>query len=250
MQNHVHLWNLLWKGLAAGDRNGGPVRLATLLKQSLFHKEGFDEQHVFDSYANWFWNGGFDTGPTMSNVMFCTEEGLSIEEAVEKNHQNIPNGTAGIGPAHRSAPLLLFAKDEELVDLAMREAKLTHFDALSGRASAASLLICQYLLQGSSLEDIAHKIKECFGKEFLLDSEDLDNGGYAPRVIEASWYFLCHTKTFEEALQKSLEFAGKANYCPVLVGLWAACIYKEVPQNCLNHPLCPPNSNSVKRNWN
>ena len=82
MQNHVHLWNLLWKGLAAGDRNGGPVRLATLLKQSLFHKEGFDEQHVFDSYANWFWNGGFDTGPTMSNVMFFTEEGLSSEEAV------------------------------------------------------------------------------------------------------------------------------------------------------------------------
>ena len=250
MSNNEHLWNLLWKGLAAGDRNGGPVRLATLLKQSLFHKEDFDEQHVFDSYVNWFWNGGFDMGPTMSNVMFFTEEGLSIEEAVCKNHQNTPRGTAGIGPAHRSAPLLLFAKDEELVDFAMREAKLTHFDALAGRTSAASLLICQYLLHGLSLEDIVHKINERFGKEFLLGSEDLDNGGYAPKVIEAAWYFLYHTKCFEEALQKSLEFAGNANYCPILVGLWGACLYKEVPQNCLKHPLCPPNSNSVKRNLN
>ena len=34
MKNNEQVWNLLWKGLAAGDRNGGPVRLATLLKQS------------------------------------------------------------------------------------------------------------------------------------------------------------------------------------------------------------------------
>ena len=129
----------------------------------------------------------------------------------------------------------------------MREAKLTHFDPSAGRASAASLLICQYLLQGISLENSAHKIKERFGKVFLLGSEEPEDGGYAPRVIEASWYFLCRTKTFEEALNASLRFAGGANYCPVLVALWAACFYKEVPQNCLKHPLCPPNSNSIEK---
>ena len=37
--------------------------------------------------------------------MFFTEEGLSIEEAVCKNHQNTLTGTAGIGPAHRSASI-------------------------------------------------------------------------------------------------------------------------------------------------
>lgn len=247
MKNKEQVWNLLWKGLAAGDRNGGPVRLATLLKQSLFHKGEFDEEHVFDSYAHWFWNGGFDTGPTMSNVMFFTEEGLSVEEAVSNNHQHAPRGTAGIGPAHRSAPLLLFAKDEEIVELAKREAKLTHFDPLAGRASAISLLICQYLLQNISFKNIEYNIKDVFGREFLLGNEDLDTSGYAPRVIEASWYFLCHTINFEEALNASLKFAGNANYCPVLVGLWAACLYKEVPQNCLKHPLCPPNSNSIEK---
>ena len=41
------LWELLWKGLAAGDRNGGPIRLATLLHQSLEEQQYFDEKKVF-----------------------------------------------------------------------------------------------------------------------------------------------------------------------------------------------------------
>ena len=177
--------------------------------------------------------------------MFFVHEGMSIEGAVQKGHYNSFGGTAGVGPAHRSAPLLLVAKEDMLFEFAMREARLTHWDPIAGRTSAASLLICQYLLQDWSLKDISQKIEERFGHDFCFASKELDDGGYAPKVFEAAWYFLHQTTCFEDALQKSLDFAGQANYCPVLVGLWAACLYKYVPDQCLCHSLCPPNSNSV-----
>ena len=75
-------WELLWKGLAAGDRNGGPVRLATLLHQNVQKQDGFCTEKIFQTYSDWFFRDGFDTGPTMMNVMFLVKEGRSIEDAV------------------------------------------------------------------------------------------------------------------------------------------------------------------------
>ena len=117
-------WNLWWKGLAAGDRNGGPVRLATLLHQST--QSGFDEHRSFQHYAQWIQEEGFDTGPTLRQVVELTRLGLPLTAAVRATHRS-HNGSAGIGPAHRSIALLRLATGAELIDLAMREARLSHF---------------------------------------------------------------------------------------------------------------------------
>ena len=42
-------WELRWKGLAVGDRNGGPIRLATVLYRSLKKEQRFDEEYVFET---------------------------------------------------------------------------------------------------------------------------------------------------------------------------------------------------------
>lgn len=41
-------------GLAAGDRNGGPVRLAIRLLESLLEKKGFDKSDVVEKYLSYF----------------------------------------------------------------------------------------------------------------------------------------------------------------------------------------------------
>lgn len=41
-------------GLAAGDRNGGPIRLAVRLLESLLEKDTFDEGHVAQTYLNYY----------------------------------------------------------------------------------------------------------------------------------------------------------------------------------------------------
>jgi len=53
----------------------------------------------------------------------------------------------------------------------------------------------------------------------------LDNGGFAPDVLEAALFWVKNTSNFRDALENSLAFAGKANYCPVLVGAIAGAMY-------------------------
>ena len=234
-------WDLLWKGLAAGDRNGGPVRLATLLYQSI--GDDLSERKTFDSYTNWVKNGGFDTGPTMYNVIQNHQQGMSISDAVYTHHKN-SGGTAGIGPAHRSAGFLCFAQEDQLVELAMREAKLTHWDPIAGQVSAASLLISLYLYEGRSFSVITDTIDQRFPM-LEFETQVLSRGGYAPAVLRTAWHFLTQSTSFFDALEESLFYAGSSNYCPVLVGLWAACLYKDVPDICLEHSMCPPDSQSI-----
>ena len=211
-------WELCWRGLAAGDRNGGPVRLATLLYQSSHN--GFDEELAFKAYADWVLGDGFDTGPTLQQVVGLHRLGLSISDAVRANHRSVGD-SAGIAPAHRSAALLMRAQGEELIDLALREAQLSHWDPVAGQCSAASLMLCEGLLNASSMSALHNKIEKRF-VGLQLQGKNLSSGGYAPDVLAAAWHFTSRSESFDQALEPALKFAGTDNYCPVLVGLWAA----------------------------
>ena len=161
--------------------------------------------------------------------------------ATHRNH----NGSAGIGPAHRSVALLQLGTGKELIDLAMRESRLSHFDPIAGSCSAASLIICQMLGESSSLDEIKARIEELF-PVLNLTPTGLSAGGFAPAVLAAAWNFLSSADTFDDALGPALQFAGTANYCPVLVGLWAACRFGTVPEYWLDHKMCPPAPDSVE----
>ncbi len=47
-------------GLAAGDRIGGPIRMALHLAESLLACGGFDPSDVLDRYLGWWREGAFD----------------------------------------------------------------------------------------------------------------------------------------------------------------------------------------------
>jgi len=47
---------------------------------------------------------------------------------------------------------------------------------------------------------------------------ELNGNGYAPNVLAAAMFFLSNSKSITEAIERSIDFAGPANYCPVLVG--------------------------------
>ena len=48
-----------------------------------------------------------------------------------------------------------------------------------------------------------------------VDVRQLNDGGFSPNVLEASLYFINHTSNFSDAVDKSIKFAGPANFCPV-----------------------------------
>src|ERR1041385_5473476 len=115
-------------GLAAGDLNGGPIRMALRVAQSLLACRRLDTDDLLQRYLSWWKEDGIDSGPTTAHVLELIDGGVSPKQAVEETHASCGGLTAGCNAAHRSPPLAMagFIRDEGLAGAALREAALTH----------------------------------------------------------------------------------------------------------------------------
>jgi len=245
-------------GLVAGDDNGGPTAMMTQVLNSFLGEPVVDIEGIDRLYLQWFKEDGYDAGLVTHKVLELVDSGLSFDEAALQVHKDLDGMTAGISPAHRSIPLaIIFAKHHLrtpvlwgrhssagirwLTDAVDQEAKLTHLHNDASEVSQAVNAICMYLILGHPLEKSlrfgSYFIKNNLNNRFQrvryhssdeiksLSIGDLSDGGYAPDVLIAAIWFLLNTDTFEEALKQSKEFAGVANYCPVLVGSIGGALY-------------------------
>jgi ADP-ribosylglycohydrolase len=220
-------------GLAAGDRNGGPIRMAVRLAESLLVC-GFAPEDILERYLHWWREGAFDTGPVSGHALELVAAGMPVVEAMAKVHREFGGKTAGCNPAHRSSPLSMLAAiaDEDLAGCVMAEARLTHHDPLAGEVAAAVNKLCRALIRGAAWQDAVQEAGSFAGQE-----GPSNNGGYAPDVLRAALFFGGTSACFTEALDRSLGFAGPSNYCPVLVGAVAGARWgaSAIPPSALAH---------------
>ena len=221
-------------GLAAGDRIGGPIRMAVRLAESLIACDRFDPSDILNRYLSWWREGAFDTGPVSERVFTLLAAGMPVQKVTAQVHREFNGMTAGCNPAHRSPPLSMFAAiaDNDLADSAMTEAGLTHFDPIAGEIAATVNQLCRSLIRGMGWDEA---LRKCGG--FGVQDGPGSNGGFAPDVLRAAVYFVNQSACFTEVLDRSLEFAGPSNYCPVLVGAiagdrWGA---SAIPPSSLSH---------------
>lgn len=215
-------------GLAAGDRNGGPIRMALRVAESICACGGFNVADIGARYHKWWTEGAFDTGPTVAHVLRLVDAGATFERASRLTHQLLNWLTAGCNPAHRIAPVAMCATiaDEHLGTTAQAEANLTHQHPLAGDAAAAVARLCRaliYEVQWQAALDWAalgrgDKIRDALLARHEPGQSSLSRGGFAPQVLAAAVHFVSVASTFDEALSMAINFAGPANYCPVLVG--------------------------------
>ena len=212
-------------GLAAGDRIGGPTRMALRLAESLIANNGFNAEDVGRRYLSWWRQDGFEIGLTAGRVLQLVDRGSTLAEAAGKVHEKSGGLTAGCNPAHRAAPLAMSPSidDSRLPEAAIAEAALTHHDPLAGDVSAAVAVLCRALVRGDDFESALKRA--CDGrldetqKALAIESKKgLSRSGYAPDVLAAAIFFLRTNDRFQSALSSAFGFAGPANYCPVLVG--------------------------------
>ena len=221
-------------GLAAGDQIGGPIRMAERLAESLLDCGGFNPSNILERYLAWWREGAFDTGPVSDRVFALLAMGMPAQEATAQVHREFGGMTAGCNPAHRSPPLsmLVAIPAEDLAAYARTEAGLTHHDPLAGAIAAAVNKLCRALIRGAAW-DVA--LRQCGG--FDGQEGPGTNGGFAPAVLRAALHFVGTSACFAEALERSLAFAGAANYCPVLVGAIAGARWgaSAIPPSSLTH---------------
>ena len=214
----------LFVGLYAGDKNGGPTQMASQLADSLEQKGGFDIDDIGRRYLNWHKRDGYDAGPAAGRAFQLVSKGMSFAKASEQVDYELAGRTAGCNPAHRATPLaMLDVSDKELIDITIQEAKLTHWHPLAADVSVATVLLCRKLWQGESWYAAVASTRKgrMVETQRALEAQhisDLNGNGYAPNVLAAAMYFLSNSNSISEAIEQSIDFAGPANYCPVLVG--------------------------------
>jgi len=212
-------------GLAAGDRIGGPVRMALAVAESLRDRGIFDPKDIGARYIEWWRQGAFDTGPTAGRVLALGASGMTLEDAATQVDAEEGGLTAGCNPAHRGAPLAMLAtiEDSRLPQVAKAEARLTHRHELAGDAAAAVVVLCRALIRGVLWTDAldltaADRLAETRRAMEDRRADGLSRGGLAPDVLRAAIFFVHTSSSFSEALARSRDFAGASNYSPVLVG--------------------------------
>jgi ADP-ribosyl-[dinitrogen reductase] hydrolase len=221
---------VLW-GLAAGDRIGGPIRMALCVAESLAAVRGFDPADIGRRYLDWWRASGFDTGPVAAAVFRLVVDGSSWDEAAAQVDRRFEGMTAGCNPAHRSAPLAIapWLPTDALVEMARVEAALTHRHPEAGEVASAVVKVCRLLAEG---QPWSPSLVAPFQPVAAITGD-----GYAPNVLRAAVHFLEHSPTFETALESALDFAGPANYCPVLVGSIGGARFgrSAIPERLLAH---------------
>src|SRR3954470_6532651 len=81
-------------GLAAGDRIGGPIRMAVRLAESLLDCGGFNSADILNRYLAWRREGAFDTGPVSDRTLALIAARLSVREATAQVHREFAGETA------------------------------------------------------------------------------------------------------------------------------------------------------------
>lgn len=199
--------------------------MAVRLAASLIDHRGFDVSDIKSRYLGWWCDGAFDTGPVTGEVLRLACSGASFPQAADRVHAECGGMTAGCNPAHRSAPLAMLCRSKagDLVEFARQDAALTHRHPLAGDVAAAVVSLCRYLIDGFPWSDAlrlaaGNRLPETRRALRQSSGSAIGRGGYAPEVLAAAVHFVGASDSFDVAMRRSLEFAGPANYCPVLVG--------------------------------
>jgi hypothetical protein len=207
-------------GLAAGDRNRGPIQMCLALAESIGRTGSYDPASVLQSYREWWSEGegedAWDTGPTTAAVLLETTSGCTVdiaEQAAMDLDKKLGGLTAGANAAHRVLALALargcLRSGTELADAARQESRLTHWSTISQHTCAVLCHIARGVLEGRSLEacmaealameaslapdepTVCQPLRELLGGE--TTQSDLRNDGFCPHVRPAQSAFLSLT---------------------------------------------------------
>lgn len=231
-------------GLAAGDRNLGPIEMALLICESLFDNDAFDSMDILQRWLAWWRDGAWDTGRVFDAVMQLINEGADPKQAAGEVHLQLGGMTAGCNGAHRAPVLATFRglADDKLDDAARRLTACTHQHELAIDTAVVVARLCRRLIRGEPIDAALSRVGDGLDakiEQSIADAryEPAGTGGYSPETLQSALYFALTRETFMAAVEDALDFAGPPNYCPVLVGAIAGARWgvESIDQRYLDH---------------
>jgi hypothetical protein len=200
-------------GLAAGDRNRGPIQMCVALAESVVDRGSYDPAAALQRYRGWWKDGqgddAWDTGPTTLAVLEGTTDSCTLtdaEQAAMAVDSELAGQTAGVNAAHRVLALALarsaLSDEADLLAAARQESRLTHWSPISQHTCALLCYLARGLLEGRSLEQgisqalameaalapdepaVCKPLRELLGGRggTQMTQSDLQNDGFCPNV--------------------------------------------------------------------
>lgn len=162
-------------------------------------------------------------------------------EYVKITDRHLDGHTAGCSPAQRSFPLALcsWINDDDLFELSMKEAALTHYNSLAGQVAGIVNVICRSLLKKKSWHDA---VESAFSMP-RLDTDVLNvharygrsphpfvkkHPAYAPEVLNAALHYVHSSNNAMQAI--NIARINGQYCCAPIVGIIAGALW-GIPQD-------------------
>ena len=193
-------------------------------------------EDIMSRFVQW-WSKGeytpygrvFDCGNTTASAIHSYVNGKSIKEC--GGGEVTDNGN---GSLMRILPLAFVPHtDEDIVNVSA----LTHAHPISTEACRIYLDIAQAIIEGKTIEQIKHIIKNMSVStvyEMLPDlckyqQKDIDSDGYVVHTLEAALWCFLTTNNYKECVLKAVNLGKDTDTVAAIAGGLAGLFYKDIP---------------------
>lgn len=251
MSNTTAIADGTFVGHAVASQFDPSVRLALNISESLLACKGFNGPDILSRHLFLFHKEKLEVGETTKFIYeyvmnkqikakrivpaaLQTQDFLfdqkTIDEIIQLTDEKLNGRTAGCGPAQRSFPLALcdYIADDDLFEVALKEAKLTHFNPIAGQVAGIINLIIRELRKSADWskavagafqtpnlhEDIAQVYYGYYRRPNLATNHQ---PGYAPAVLNAALYYTHKATNAGEAIAEA--HANDKYFSSSLVGV-------------------------------
>ena len=247
-------------GHAIASNYDPSISMAVNISESLLEKKQFDGPDILSRYLFMYHTKKCEIGATTKYLYQIALNSTSnnsvkssisrqdflfnqtnIDEFVKATDQKLNHQTAACGPAQRSFPLALcpWIQDDDLFEVSMKEAALTHHSSIAGQVAGIVNLICRSLLRNDTWNNA---VQSAFSTPRLYpdifnvysrygrspDPFTPTHIAYAPTVLNAALYYTTKANDSMEAITNAC--ARDKYYCAPIVGILSGVLW-GIPLN-------------------
>jgi len=226
-----------WLSLDPGEITDD-TQMALALANSLAEHPSLKMDDLVARFLAWSAGKPKDIGLTTRAALNALEAGAPWEVAGTKVVGFASGSAAGNGSVMRCAPVALrFRTDPaRLVSASRDSARVTHADPRCQWAAVAVNQGIAYLLNGGKIDQVteaaAAEIEEKETLSALRKAQDLKreqvrSGGFVLDTMQAAYWSLLQTDSFEEAVVKAVNLGGDTDTTGAVTGALAGAAYGE-----------------------
>lgn len=219
-------------GQIDGPRGGGKLNLEpgeytdegqmmVSVLESICTLRAFKPDNIAHRFIGWLKSHPKDMGHFTRHVLERMRDGERWQEASEGAAYDSSMQVAGSASLIYGIPVgLLRSKNlNSLIEDSITCSRITHWDERCTHGSVIVNYTLTLLLEEEKdvlakvrefAKDRDDRLQEALSKVETMKFDDLDSSGYAPSTLQAAFWFLLNSESFEEGLKKAATLGGES----------------------------------------